>query len=66
MYPLREEMSSIKLWPARVTNHLERAKLDGDLMRDSKMAELLGPCSRVGHSPTPMILAYLVGEWHTR
>ncbi|CAL5065009.1 unnamed protein product [Urochloa decumbens] len=47
--PLREEVSTIKLWLARVANHLE-------CVMTPDMVELFGPCSPVYHSPTPSIL----------
>ncbi|CAL4970217.1 unnamed protein product [Urochloa decumbens] len=50
--PLREEVSTIKLWLARVANHLE-------CVVPPDMAELFGPCSPVHHSPTPSILTSL-------
>nr|TKW09212.1 hypothetical protein SEVIR_6G078900v2 [Setaria viridis] len=50
--PLREEASTIKLWLARVANHLE-------CVVTSDMAKLFGPCSPVYRSPTPSILTSL-------
>nr|TKW19346.1 hypothetical protein SEVIR_4G014700v2 [Setaria viridis] len=47
--PLREEASTIKLWLARVANHLE-------CVVPSDMAELFSPRSPVHRSSTPSIL----------
>ncbi|CAL4899647.1 unnamed protein product [Urochloa decumbens] len=55
MRPLREEVSTIKLWLARVANHLE-------CVMPPDMVELFGPCSPVHHSPTPSILTSLAAE----
>nr|TKW34027.1 hypothetical protein SEVIR_2G278200v2 [Setaria viridis] len=52
VHPLREEASIIKLWQARVANHLE-------CVMPSDMAELFGPYSPVHCSPTPSILTSL-------
>ncbi|CAN6288127.1 unnamed protein product [Urochloa humidicola] len=53
--PLREEISTIKLWLARVANHLE-------CVMPLDMVELFGPCSPVHHSSTPSILTSLAAE----
>ncbi|CAL4949615.1 unnamed protein product [Urochloa decumbens] len=53
--PLREEVSTIKLWLARVANHLE-------CVMPPDMVELFGPCSPVHHSLTPSILTSLAAE----
>ncbi|CAN6247328.1 unnamed protein product [Urochloa humidicola] len=53
--PLREEVSTIKLWLARVANHLE-------CVMPPDMVELFGPCSPVHRSPTPSILTSLAAE----
>nr|TKW32551.1 hypothetical protein SEVIR_2G174800v2 [Setaria viridis] len=50
--PLREEASTIKLWLARVANHLE-------CVVPSDMDELFGPYSPIHRSPTPSILTSL-------
>ncbi|CAL4941942.1 unnamed protein product [Urochloa decumbens] len=55
MRPLREEVSTIKLWLAHVANHLE-------CVMPPDMVELFGPCSPVHHSPTPSILTSLAAE----
>jgi hypothetical protein len=60
MHPLREELSTIKLWLARMAKCLECTGSDGKLMSTSNMVELFGPCSPIEHSPTPMIFASLV------
>ncbi|CAO2047364.1 unnamed protein product [Urochloa humidicola] len=52
--PLREEVSAIKLWLARVVNHLE-------CVVPPDMAELFGPCSPVHHSLAPSILTSIAG-----
>ncbi|TVU06906.1 hypothetical protein EJB05_46942, partial [Eragrostis curvula] len=57
--PLREEASTIKLWLARVANHLERVQPPTEHTSASDMVELFGPCSPVRHSPTPSILTSL-------
>lgn len=60
--PLRGEVSSIKLWLARISNHLERAELNGEHLSASNIAELFGPCSPVKLSPKPMMFASLAEE----
>ncbi|CAL4913821.1 unnamed protein product [Urochloa decumbens] len=57
--PLREEASTIKLWLARVANHLECDGIREEHTFVPNMAELFGPCSPVRHSPTPSILTSL-------
>ncbi|KAL6645125.1 hypothetical protein ACP70R_016733 [Stipagrostis hirtigluma subsp. patula] len=57
--PLREEASTIKLWLARVANHLERDESCGDHTFASDMAKLFGPCSPVQRTPTSSILTSL-------
>lgn len=49
MRPLRAEASTIKLWLARVSNHLECVELPSE----DSLAGLFGPCSPVRRSPTP-------------
>ena len=58
--PLREETSTIKLWLARLANHLEFVEPHGEHTSFSNMSELFGPCSPVHRSPTPSILTSLV------
>ncbi|CAN6272562.1 unnamed protein product [Urochloa humidicola] len=55
MRPLREEVSTIKLWLARMANHLE-------CVMPTDMVELFGPCSPVHHSPIPSILTSVAAE----
>ncbi|CAL5063876.1 unnamed protein product [Urochloa decumbens] len=57
--PLREEASTIKLWLARVANHLECDGIHEERTSIPNMAELFGPCSPVRRSPTPSILTSL-------
>ncbi|CAN6180947.1 unnamed protein product [Urochloa humidicola] len=57
--PLQEEVSTIKLWLARVAHHLERAKTSGEHSSIPETSELFGPCSPVRHSPMPSILTSL-------
>ncbi|CAN6320660.1 unnamed protein product [Urochloa humidicola] len=49
MHPLRAEASTIKLWLARVVNHLERV----EPTCEDPLVGLFGPCSPVRRSPTP-------------
>ncbi|CAL5011095.1 unnamed protein product [Urochloa decumbens] len=49
MHPLRAEASTIKLWLARVANHLERV----EPTCEDPLVGLFGPCSPVRRSPTP-------------
>jgi hypothetical protein len=58
--PLRDEISNIKLWLARMTNQLEGADPMDDHTSVSNMAELFGPCSPVRRSPTLSVLTSLV------
>ncbi|CAL5047255.1 unnamed protein product [Urochloa decumbens] len=57
--PLREEASTIKLWLARVANHLECDGIREEHTSIPNMAELFGPYSPVRRSPTPSILTSL-------
>ncbi|KAJ1274094.1 hypothetical protein BS78_05G036200 [Paspalum vaginatum] len=57
--PLREEVSTIKLWLARMTNHFECVAPCGGHAQDFDMAQLFGPCSPVRHFPSPSILTSL-------
>jgi len=59
MRPLREEASTIKLWLARIANHLECGHPRADLSSVPDVIELFGPCSPVRHSPTSSILPSL-------
>ncbi|CAN6371961.1 unnamed protein product [Urochloa humidicola] len=49
MHPLRAEASTIKLWLARVVNHLERV----EPTCEDPLVGLFGPCSPVRRSLTP-------------
>jgi hypothetical protein len=53
--PLREEVSTIKLWIARVANHLEGVDPCGEHASVFNIAELFGPCSPVRRSPTTSV-----------
>ncbi|CAN6311757.1 unnamed protein product [Urochloa humidicola] len=57
--PLKDEVSTIKLWLARVANYLERTEMPSEEPSASDMAGLFGPCSPVHRSPTPSVLASL-------
>ncbi|CAN6380878.1 unnamed protein product [Urochloa humidicola] len=57
--PLQEEVSTIKLWLARMAHHLERADTSGEHSSVPDMSELFGPCSPVRHSPMSSILTSL-------
>ncbi|KAJ1270127.1 hypothetical protein BS78_06G031100 [Paspalum vaginatum] len=59
MRPLREEVSTIKLWLARMTNHFECVVPCGGHAQDFDIAQLFGPCSPVRHSPSPSMLTSL-------
>jgi hypothetical protein len=61
LQPLQEEVSIIKLWLARVANHLEHAETHGEHASVSDLPELFGPCSPVKHNSPSSILASLVG-----
>jgi hypothetical protein len=58
--PLNEEASIIKLWLARVANHLGHAEALGEHASVSDLPELFGPCSLVKHDSPSLILASLV------
>ncbi|CAO2173926.1 unnamed protein product [Urochloa humidicola] len=49
MHPLRAEASTIKLWLARVANHLERV----EPTCEDPLVGLFGPCFPVRRYPTP-------------
>ncbi|CAL5067521.1 unnamed protein product [Urochloa decumbens] len=49
LHPLSAEASTIKLWLARVANHLERV----EPTCEDPLVGLFGPCSPVRRSPTP-------------
>jgi hypothetical protein len=59
LQPLKEEVSIIKLWLARVANHLEHAEAHGEHASVSDLPELFGPCSPVKHNLPSSILASL-------
>lgn len=61
MQPLQEEASIIKLWLARVANHLEHAETHGEHASVSDLPELFGPCSPVKHDSPLSIIASLIG-----
>ncbi|OEL24567.1 hypothetical protein BAE44_0014414 [Dichanthelium oligosanthes] len=60
LHPLREEASTIKLWLASLTTHLECVKPHGEHTSIADMVKLFGPCSLVQCSPTSSILASLM------
>lgn len=63
MRPLMDEASTIKLWLARVANHLERV----EPLCEDPLAGLFGPCSSVRRSPTPTFFTSLpVACTHTQ
>lgn len=55
MRPLMTEASTIKLWLARVANHLERM----EPLCEDPLVGLFGPCSPVRRSPTPTFFTSL-------
>ncbi|XP_039784393.1 uncharacterized protein LOC120651093 [Panicum virgatum] len=57
--PLKEEASVIKLWLARVANHLEHIEIPSKESTAGDVVGLFGPCSPVQRSPNPSILASL-------
>ncbi|CAN6272654.1 unnamed protein product [Urochloa humidicola] len=57
MHPLSAEASTIKLWLARVANHLERV----EPTCEDPLVGLFGPCSPVRHSPTPAFFTTIAG-----
>ncbi|CAN6223987.1 unnamed protein product [Urochloa humidicola] len=58
MHPLRAEASTIKLWLARVANHLERVE---PTCKDP-LVGLFGPCSPVRRYPTPPFFTILLAR----
>jgi hypothetical protein len=59
LQPLKEEASIIKLWLARVANHLEHADAHGEHAFVSDLPKLFDPCSPVKHDSPSSILASL-------
>jgi len=57
--PLKEEASVIKLWLARVANHLEHIEIPSKESTAGDVVGLFGSCSPVQRSPNPSILASL-------
>jgi hypothetical protein len=58
--PLKAEASTIRLWLARVANHLDRVEPSSKDRVDDKLADLFGPCSPIHLSPsTPPLFALL-------
>jgi len=57
--PLKEEASTIKLWLARIANHLECVEPRVEHSSVPDVPELFGPCSPIRRSPTPSIMASL-------
>ncbi|CAL5007591.1 unnamed protein product [Urochloa decumbens] len=57
--PLQEEVSTTKLWLARVAHHLERAETSREHSSVPDMSELFGPCSPIRHSLMSSILTSL-------
>ncbi|CAN6382025.1 unnamed protein product [Urochloa humidicola] len=53
--PLKIEASTIKLWLARVANHLEHV----EPLCEDPLVGLFGPCSPVRRSPTPALFTSL-------
>ena len=56
MHPLNAEASTIKLWLARMANHLERVEPPNKDPFIIDMADRFGPCSPVRHVSAPSFL----------
>jgi len=56
VHPLKAEASTIKLWLARMANHLERVEPPNKDPFIADMADLFGPCSLVRHVSAPSFL----------
>ena len=54
VHPLRVETSTIKLWLARMANHLEHGGPPSEDHYIVDLAGLFGPCSPVRQSSTPL------------
>lgn len=65
LQPLKEEASIIKLWLARVANHLEHADAHGEHASVSDLPKLFDPCSPVKHDSPSSILASLAVAYTT-
>ncbi|KAJ1284147.1 hypothetical protein BS78_03G182400 [Paspalum vaginatum] len=59
MRPHMEEVSTIMLWLARMSNHFECVVPCGGHAQDFDMAQLFGPCSPVRHSRSRSMLTSL-------
>ncbi|CAL5026201.1 unnamed protein product [Urochloa decumbens] len=62
VHPLKAEASIIRLWLARVANHLERAEPSCSDSPATDLVDLFGPCSPVQRSPTMLSFASLSAD----
>ncbi|CAO2208423.1 unnamed protein product [Urochloa humidicola] len=62
VHPLKAEASIIRLWLARVANHLERAEPSCSDSPATDLVDLFGPCSPVQRSPTMLSFVSLAAD----
>nr|TKW29243.1 hypothetical protein SEVIR_3G383600v2 [Setaria viridis] len=63
VHPLKAEASVIRLWLARVANHLEREAPSCKDPPATDLVDLFGPCSPIQRSPTPLSFTSLAADY---